>query len=246
MFSTNTREPPSTVAIKIPSVKDNYAGCSRVEGELPYPTAEASDVEDIPSTTTADHQQNRLHIWTKDHPPGQIIGNPAVAKVPMDYDYKISAIPTGESADHKTYRGKIWSLMYLTARKIDIVFATSLGARYQADPKVSHLTAVKQILSYLKGSKALALWYPIGNELSLQSFTDVDHAGCRLDRKSISDGYQFLGGRLVSWYSRKQNCVSMSTTEEKYMATASCYSQIQWMKTQLMDYGYKMLWTDLL
>ncbi|XP_023735874.1 uncharacterized mitochondrial protein AtMg00810-like [Lactuca sativa] len=123
--------------------------------------------------------------------------------------------------------------MYLTASRLDIVFATSICARYQANPKVSHLTAVKQILRYLKGSKALGLWYPAGNDFSLQAFTDVDHAGCRLDRKNTSGGCQFLCGRLVSWSSRKQSCVSLSTAEAEYVDAASCCSQVLWMKTNL-------------
>ncbi|XP_052627800.1 uncharacterized mitochondrial protein AtMg00810-like [Lactuca sativa] len=130
----------------------------------------------------------------------------------MAFGYKISADPSGESVDHKTYRGIIGSLMYLTASRPDIVFATGVCARYQTDPKMSHMTAAKQILWYLKGSKTLGLWYPAGNDFSLQAFTDADHVGCKLVRKITSGGRKFLGGRLVSWSSRKQNCVSLSTT----------------------------------
>ncbi|KAL7603159.1 hypothetical protein Lser_V15G19677 [Lactuca serriola] len=139
--------------------------------------------------------------------------NGSSAKVPMAFGYKISADPSGKSEDHKTYRGIISSLMYLTASRPEIVFATGVCARYQADPKASHLTAVKQILRYLKGSKSLGLWYPTGNDFSLQAFTDADHAGCKLDRKSTSGGCQFLGECLVSWSLRKQSCVSLSTAE---------------------------------
>ncbi|XP_023746232.1 secreted RxLR effector protein 161-like [Lactuca sativa] len=154
------------------------------------------------------------------------------AKVPMAFGFKIFTDPSGESVDHKTYRGTIGSHMYLTASRPNIVFATGVCARYQADLKVSHMTAAKQILRYLKGSKSLGLWYPAGND-----FTDADHAGCRLDRKSTFDGCQFLGGRLVSWSSRKQSRVSLSTAEAEYVAAANCCSQVLWMKTQLLDYG---------
>ncbi|XP_023763619.1 uncharacterized mitochondrial protein AtMg00810-like [Lactuca sativa] len=163
--------------------------------------------------------------------------NCSSAKVPMAFGYKISADPSGEYVDHKTFRGIIGSLMYLTVSRTDIVFATGVCARYQAGPKVSHLTAAKQILRYLKGSKFLGLWYPAGNDFSLQAFTDADHARCKLDRMSTSGGCQFLGERLVSWSSRKQSCVSLSTAEAEYVATASCCSQVLWMKTQLLDYG---------
>lgn len=57
--------------------QDNSAGCSQVQGELPSPTTKSSDIEDIPSTAASDHLQPRLHVWTKDHPSGQIIGNPS-------------------------------------------------------------------------------------------------------------------------------------------------------------------------
>ncbi|KAL7609527.1 hypothetical protein Lser_V15G12913 [Lactuca serriola] len=116
----------------------------------------------------------------------------------MAFRDKTYADPSSESVDQKTYRGVIGSLVYITASRPDIVFATGLCARYQAASKVSHMTLVKQILRYLKGSKALGLWYPVGNNLSLQAFIDADHVGCRLDRKSISGGCQLLGGRLVS------------------------------------------------
>ncbi|XP_023762509.1 uncharacterized mitochondrial protein AtMg00810-like [Lactuca sativa] len=139
----------------------------------------------------------------------------------MAFRYKISVDPTRESVNHKIYKGMIGSFMYLTASRQDIVFASGLYAQYQADPKVSHLITIKQILRYLKGSKALGLWYPAGNDFSLQAFTDADHAGCKLDRKSTLGGCQFLGGRLVNWSSRKQNCVSLSTTEAEYVVVAN-------------------------
>ena len=110
----------------------------------------------------------------------------------LSHGYKISADPSEESVDHKTYIGIIGSLMYLTESRPYIVFTTGLCARYQAKPKVSHLASVKHIFRYLKGSKALGLLYPAGNDFNLQAFKDVNHVGCRLDRKSTSIGCQFL------------------------------------------------------
>ncbi|KAI3503838.1 hypothetical protein L1887_32292 [Cichorium endivia] len=167
--------------------------------------------------------------------------NCSTAKVPISTNHKIFSDPEGEPVDHKLYRGMIGSLLYLTASRPDIMFSTCLCARYQAAPKMSHLTAVKQIFKYLKGTKAMGLWYPIGDNFKLQAFTDSDHAGCKLDRKSTSGGCQFLGGRLVSWSSKKQNCVALSSAEAEYVAASTCCSQVLWMKTQLMDYGYRFL-----
>ncbi|WVZ76518.1 hypothetical protein U9M48_024488 [Paspalum notatum var. saurae] len=79
---------------------------------------------------------------------------------------------------------------------------------------------------YLKFSPELGLWYSLGSSLSLRGFSDADHAGCRIDRKSTSDTYQLLGTSLVSWSSRKQASVSLSTTEAEYITAASCCSQL--------------------
>ncbi|KAI3758422.1 hypothetical protein L6452_05983 [Arctium lappa] len=145
---------------------------------------------------------------------------------------------SGKPADQKVYRSMIGSLLYLTASHPDIMFATCFGARYQANPKELHFNAVKRIFRYLKGTPDLGLWYPKDSRFDLTAFTDADHAGCKLDRKSTSGSCQFIEDKLVSWTSKKQNCVSTSTAEAEYVVAASCCSQVLWMKTQLKDFGY--------
>ncbi|WVZ84722.1 LOW QUALITY PROTEIN: hypothetical protein U9M48_031715 [Paspalum notatum var. saurae] len=109
----------------------------------------------------------------------------------------------------------IGSLLYLTVAKSDIQFAVCLCARYQAFPITSYRQAVKRIFSYLKFTSELGLWYSSGSSLSLE---DADHAGCQINRKSTSGTCQFLETSLVSWSSRKQASVSLSTTEAEYIA----------------------------
>ncbi|KAI3771213.1 hypothetical protein L6452_02372 [Arctium lappa] len=161
-------------------------------------------------------------------------------RTPLSTGVKLDSDPLGENVDIKTYRGMIGSLLYLTASSPDIMFATCLCARYQANPKVSHLTAVKRIFRYLRGTQTLGLWYPKLSNFDLTAYTDADHVGCKLDRKSTSGCCQLLGNKVVSWSSKKQNCVSTSTAEAEYVAAASCCSQVLWMKTQLRDYGQQI------
>jgi hypothetical protein len=151
----------------------------------------------------------------------------------------------GESVDQKLYRSMIGSLMYLTASRPDIMFAVCNCARYQANPKLSHLTAVKRIFRYLKGRPRLGLWYPKDSEFDLYAFTDSDYAGCDLDRKSTSGGCQFLGDRLISWQCKKQQTVSKSTAEAEYIAASACCSQVLWIQHQLADYGLNFLDTPI-
>ncbi|KAI3714885.1 hypothetical protein L6452_21846 [Arctium lappa] len=132
----------------------------------------------------------------------------------------------------------IGSMLYLTSSRPDITFATCLCARYQANPKESHILVVKRIFRYLEGTKNLGLWYPKNSGFDLMAYTDSDYRGCKLHRKSTSGSCQFLGGKLVRWTSKKQNCVSTSMAEAEYVVAASCCSQVLWMRTQLKDYGF--------
>ncbi|KAJ9557263.1 hypothetical protein OSB04_011877 [Centaurea solstitialis] len=165
---------------------------------------------------------------------------PKSASTPMSTSFQLDADLSGNPVDQKVYRAIIGSLLYLTASRPDIMFATCVCARFQCDPRESHLGAVKRILKYLKGTPNFGLWYPKDSGFELTAFTDSDHAGCKLNRKSTSGACQFLGDKLVSWSSRKQNCVSLSTAEAEYVAAACCCSQVLWMKIQLADYGYTM------
>jgi hypothetical protein len=119
-------------------------------------------------------------------------------------------------------------------------------ARFQANPKECHLTTVKRILRYLKLTPNVGLWYPKGAQFELISYSDSDYAGCKIDRKSTSGGCQLLGRSLVSWASKKQNSVALSTAEAEYVAAASCCAQLIWMKQTLCDYGLKLTKVPLL
>ncbi|XP_071699314.1 secreted RxLR effector protein 161-like [Rutidosis leptorrhynchoides] len=162
-----------------------------------------------------------------------------ISPTPMSINISLHADLDGQSFDQTLYRSLIGSLMYLTASRPDIMFAVCLCARFQANPRYSHYKAVMRILSYLKGTPNLGLWYPFGTGFNLTAFTDADHGGDQVNRKITSGGLQFLGHKLVSRSSRKQNCISLSTAESEYIAAASCCSQVLWMQSQLLDYGVR-------
>ncbi|GKF39452.1 hypothetical protein Tco_0119513 [Tanacetum coccineum] len=105
--------------------------------------------------------------------------------------------------------------MYLTSSRPDIMFAVCACARFQVNPKVSHLYAVKRIFRYLK------------------------------DMKSTIGGCQFLGCRLISWQCKKETVVANSTTEAKYIAASNYCEQVLWIQNQLLDYGYNFMQTKI-
>jgi hypothetical protein len=119
-------------------------------------------------------------------------------------------------------------------------------ARFQADPKEVNLRAVKRIMRYLVYTPKFGLWYPKGSTFDLIGYSDADWAGCKIDRKSTSGTCQFLGRSLVSWSSKKQNSVALSTAEAEYIAADHCCAQLLWMRQTLRDYGYKLSKVSLL
>nr|GEZ58846.1 uncharacterized mitochondrial protein AtMg00810-like [Tanacetum cinerariifolium] len=117
--------------------------------------------------------------------------------------------------------------------------------RYQVNPKVSHLHAVKKIFRYLKGQPKSGLWYPKDSLFDLVAYTDSDYAGVSLDRKSTRRGCQFLGCRIISWQCKKQTVVANSTIKVEYVAASSCGGQVLWIQNQLLDYAYNFLHTKI-
>ncbi|GJU82007.1 retrovirus-related pol polyprotein from transposon TNT 1-94 [Tanacetum coccineum] len=127
---------------------------------------------------------------------------------------RLDADLQGTPTDQTTYRRMIGGLMYLTASRPDIAYATFVCARYQARPTDSRFELI--------------------------AYSDADHAGCKDDCKSTSGGFQFLGEKLVSWSSKKQDCTAMSTVKAEYSAIAISCNPVQHSKTKHIDIQYHL------
>jgi hypothetical protein len=119
-------------------------------------------------------------------------------------------------------------------------------ARFQSDPRECHLVVVKRILRYLVATPCFGIWYPKGSTFDLIGYSDSDYAGCKVDRKSTSGTCQFLGRSLVSWSSKKQTFVALSTAEAEYVAAGQCCAQLLWMRQTLRDFSYNLSKVPLL
>eukprot|EP00253_Pinus_taeda_P030413 PITA_30413 len=154
---------------------------------------------------------------------------------PMVTGCSLSANDESTVVHQPTYRSMIGSLRYLIGTRPDIMHVVGLVGRFQENPKETHLQAVKRIFKYLQGTQNYGLWYPRDTDLTLHAYTDADWAGGMDDRKSTSGGAFFMGSRLVSWFSKKQILIALSTAEAEYVAAASCCTQLLWMQT-LQDF----------
>nr|GEW15685.1 Gag-Pol polyprotein [Tanacetum cinerariifolium] len=140
-----------------------------------------------------------------------------IVGAPMNIKDKLDLDQIGTPVDATKYRSMIGALMYLTSSRPDIVHATCVCARYQAHLTEKHLKEVKRIFPYLRGTVKMGLWYTKDYGFELTGFSDVDYAGCKDTFKSTSGGAQFLGEKLMSWSSKKQDCTSLSTAESEYV-----------------------------
>ncbi|GJX86489.1 retrovirus-related pol polyprotein from transposon TNT 1-94 [Tanacetum coccineum] len=157
---------------------------------------------------------------------------------PMEIKDKLKLDQNGSQVDATKYHSMIGALMYLTSSRPDIVHATCLRARYKAKPTKKHLKEVKRIFRYLWGTVNMGLWYTKYSGFELTGFSYADYAGCKDIFKSTSGGAQFLGEKLVSWSSKKQDCMALSTAEAEYVSLSVLCAQVIWMRTQLTNYGF--------
>nr|GEU68084.1 retrovirus-related Pol polyprotein from transposon TNT 1-94 [Tanacetum cinerariifolium] len=108
----------------------------------------------------------------------------------------------------------------------------------KAKPTEKHLKEIKRIFRYLRGTINTGLWYTKDSGFELTGFSDADYARCKDTFKSTSGRAQFLGEKLVSWSSKKQDYTALSTAEAEYVSLSVCCAQVLWMRTQLTDYGF--------
>jgi hypothetical protein len=134
-------------------------------------------------------------------------------KTPMSTNGHLDLNMSEKLMDQKVYRSIMGSLFYLCASSPDIMLSVCMYVRFQAAPKECHMKAVKRIMKYLVLTPNIAIWYPKGSHFDLIGYSDADHAGYKVDRKNTFRTCQFLGRSLVSWSSKKQNPVALSTTE---------------------------------
>ncbi|KAI5333503.1 hypothetical protein L3X38_023634 [Prunus dulcis] len=142
-----------------------------------------------------------------------------------------------EMADESEYRQIVGSLLYLTATRPDIMFASSLLARFMHNPTRKHMGTAKRVLRYVQGTLEYGVEYKKGMAATLIGYCDSDWAGSEDDRRSTS-GYVFtLGSGMFSWASIKQNTVALSTAEAEYVSVAEATSQAKWLRFILEDFG---------
>lgn len=137
---------------------------------------------------------------------------------PMDPSQKLDGASKGAPVDKGRYQRLVGKLIYLSHTKPDIAFAVSVVSQYMQSPYEDHMEAIYRILRYLKNSPGRGLLFKEGNQRNDEAFTDADWVGSVLDQRSTTGYCTFLLGNLITWRSKKQNVVSLSSTEAELRA----------------------------
>eukprot|EP00253_Pinus_taeda_P030339 PITA_30339 len=144
---------------------------------------------------------------------------------------KLSKEDINKDFDPSLYKSIVASLMYLTATRPHIMFAVSLISRFMERPKEAHWEAAKKIMRYVKGTKRFGILYNVSEHSDLVGYTDSDWAGSVDDRKR-TPGYVFhMGSGAISWASKNQSIVALSTVEAEYVAATIATCQAVWMRS---------------
>ena len=165
------------------------------------------------------------------------MGDCKPVKTPVDPGNRlVKASEDEEALDQQSYQSLVGSLMYLTTcTRPDIAYAVGMLSRYSSKPNQSHWVAAKRVFRYLKGTINFGLMY--SDDSCVLGYSDADWAGDVDDRKSTS-GYMFrIAGGPVSWRSRKQDTVALSTAEAEYVALSSAAQECVWMRRLVAELG---------
>ena len=138
-------------------------------------------------------------------------------------------------SDPSQYRRLVGKLNYLTLTRPDISYAMSVVSQFLESPRTQHWTVVLRILRYLKGSPGQGLLYQNHGHMKIQGYTDADWAGSAYDRRSTTGYCIFVGGNLISWKSKKQKVVALSSAEAEYRAMAKTTCELVWIKHLLEE-----------
>ncbi|XP_057515578.1 secreted RxLR effector protein 161-like [Amaranthus tricolor] len=155
------------------------------------------------------------------------------ANTPIVANHGLQIVEGAEVADQDRYRRMVGKLIYLSHTRPDITYTVGIVSKFMHRPQVEHMAAILRILRYLKGTSNKGVFYSKNDNLDLVGYTDADWAGDRDDRKSTSGYFTLVGGNLVTWKSKKQKVVALSSAETEFRGIAKGVTEILWIRKLL-------------
>ncbi|KAM0055171.1 putative RNA-directed DNA polymerase [Helianthus debilis subsp. tardiflorus] len=141
-------------------------------------------------------------------------------------------------ADKEQYQRLVGKLIYLSHTRPDIAYAVGVVSQFMHQPQTDHMDAVLRIIKYLKGTVGHGILFRPNRHLKIQAYTDADWAGNKDDRRSTSGYFTLVGGNLVTWKSKKQKVVALSSAEAEFRGIARGLAEVLWIHKLLSEIGF--------
>jgi len=149
--------------------------------------------------------------------------------IPLEQNVKLSVDEGDLVEDTTMYRCIVGNLIYMTITRLDLSYAVGVVSQFMQTPRKPHLDVVKRILKYIKHILQCEIFYQAKNRLQIHGYTDVDWAGNVLNRR-LTSGFMFsFGSGAVSWSSKKQPTITLSSTEAKYRSATIVTCEVVWL-----------------
>jgi len=142
------------------------------------------------------------------------------ADTPMMTNQKLYMEEGAKLTDKGKYQRLVGKLIYLLHTRPDIAYAVGVVSQFMHQPQINHMEAVRRIVRYLKGTTSYGILFQPNKHLKIQAYTDADWAGDQQDRRSTSGYFTLVGGNLVTWRSKKQKVVALSSAEAEFRGIA--------------------------
>ncbi|KAF5819855.1 putative RNA-directed DNA polymerase [Helianthus annuus] len=160
------------------------------------------------------------------------------ADTPMIANQKLYIEKEAELADKERYQRLVGKLIYLSHTRPDIAYAVGVVSQFMHQPQKAHMEAVWRIIRYLKGTVGNGVLFQPNNHLKIQAYTYADWAGDKGDRRSTSGYFTLVGGNLVTWRSKKQKVVALSSAEAEFRGIARGVAEVLWIRKLLTEIGF--------
>jgi hypothetical protein len=163
-----------------------------------------------------------------------------IVDTPLELNVRLSHCDGVPMKDPTLYRTIVGNLVYLTITRPDIAHVVHVVSQFVTSSTTIHWAAVHRILRYLRETRFQSLLLSSSSSLELRAYSDADWAGDPTDRKSVTGSCVFLGDSLISWKSKKQYVIAVSSTEAEYRAMASTTREVVWLRRLLTDMGVSL------
>ena len=158
-------------------------------------------------------------------------------KSPIEQNHGLEECPDQTPVNKERYQRLVGRLIYLSHTRPDIAYVVSVVSRFMHNPSKQHMDAVVRILRYMKSAPGKGLLFSKHGNTDILGYSDSDWAG-KGDRRSTSGYLTFVGGNLVTWKSKKQKVVSLSSAEAEYRAMVKGICELLWLKRLMGELGF--------